>query len=138
MKKNVILILSVLALLLPVISCGGGSGDDSPAKAVTTLFDYVKSKNYDKATNLFFIEDGKELSDSEAQKIKALLMASEEEMQKKGGIEKVEIISEEVDENGTSGKVKFKLIFGNGDDDSQSYNLSKIEGTWKLKAISGF
>jgi len=140
MKKISAFVLTVFFVSIFLFSCGGGasSGGNSPSKAVEKLFDYIKSKNYDKATSMFYLEEGKELSDAEAQKIKALLMAADEEYQKKDGIKDVEILSEKVDENGVSGKVAFKVIYGNGDDDEQSYNLKKIDGDWKLQAISGF
>lgn len=138
MKKNVLAILSVLALSLAFFSCGSGTGGDSPAKAVEKLYEYIKSKDYDKATNLFYMKEGEKLSEAEAQKIKALLMAGYEEFEKKGGIKDVEIISEKVDDSGESGKVEFKIIFGNGDEKEESNRLNKIDGSWKFKAIGGF
>ena len=87
---------------------------------------------------MFYLEEGEKLSDAEAQKIKALLMAADEEYKKKGGIKNVEILSEKLNDDGTSGKVEFKVIYGNGDEDNQSYNLKKTDGDWKLQAMSGF
>ena len=138
--KNYAFVFTVSLVSIFLFSCGGGasSGGDSPSKAVEKLFDYVKSKNYDKATSMFFLEEEKKLSDAEAQKIKALLMAADEEYSKKGGIKNVVILSEKINDDGVSGKVDFKVVYGNGDEDEQSYNLKKTDGVWKLQAMSGF
>lgn len=140
MKKNLFYVIAIVLVSSLMVSCGGGGGaaGDSPSKAVEKLFDNLKSKNYDKAVNAFYLEEDTKLSDPEIQKIKALLMAANEEYEKKGGIKNIEIVEENVSEDGTSGKVKFKVIYGNGDDDSESYNVKKIDGNWKLQAASGF
>ncbi len=141
MKKNLLFAFAIVLVASLMVSCGGGGGGaagNSPSKSVENLFDNLKSENYDKAASAFYLEEDASLSDSESQKIKALLMAANEEYEKKGGIKDIEILEENVSEDGTSGKVKFKVIYGNGDEDNENYNVKKIDGDWKLQAISGF
>ncbi len=133
MKKNGMLITITFVLAVVLASCGGsGSSGNSPAKTVDNFFDYVLSKNYDKASELFIMKDGTELSDADKQKVKALLMAGEENAAEKDGFKKVEIIEEKVNEDGISGKVTFKIIFGNGDEDQQDYSVKKVDGKWMI------
>jgi shikimate kinase len=49
----------------------------------------------------------------------------------KGGVKSVEIVSEEVSEDGNSAKVVLKQTFGNDETQEQTYDLVKQEDTWK-------
>jgi hypothetical protein len=133
MKKNGILFVLVLVLTITAISCGSGSSGSSPSDAVETLFKHIKAKDYDKAMTLFYFEEGEEMSEADMQKMKALLMAENEEYEKKGGLKDIEIVEESVDSDGTSGEVDFKIIYGNGDEDKRNYDTKKVNGKWKLE-----
>jgi len=135
MKKTVVIILSALVLSLVAISCGSGSGGNTPSKAVLKFFEYIKSKDYDKATKLFYLKEGEKLSEGEVQKVKALLILGQEDYEKKGGIKEIKILSETIDESGDSGSVRFDLTFGNGNEETRNFNLKKIDNSWKIKAM---
>jgi hypothetical protein len=133
MKKNGILFTLVLLMTITAFSCGSSSSGNSPSDAVEKLFKYIKAGDYDNALSMFYFEEDEELSEADTQKLKALLMAQNEEYEEKGGLKDIEILAENVDSDGTSGDVDFKIIFGNGDEDKQSYDLQKIDGRWKLE-----
>jgi len=65
--------------------------------------------------------------------MKALLMAQNENVEKKGGLKKIEIVEETVDEDGISGEVDLKIIYGNGDEEKRNFDTKKINGKWKLE-----
>jgi len=137
MKKNGIFIVAIFIVSLILPSCGGGgSSSNSPAKTVEKFFSHVKNKNYDKAAELFALKDGTKLSDAEKQKVKAILMAGDENAAKRDGFKKIEILNETVADDGNSGTVDFKIIFGNDEEDKQSYDLKKIDGKWHLIVMS--
>ena len=133
MKKNGILFTLVLLMTITAFSCGSSSSGNSPSDAVEKLFKYIKAGDYDNALSMFYFEEDEELSEADTQKLKALLMAQNEEYEEKGGLKDIEILAENVDSDGTSGDVDFKIIFGKGDEDKQSYDLQKIDGRWKLE-----
>lgn len=133
MKKNGILFVLVLVLTITAISCGSGSSGSTPSDAVEKLFKYIKAEDYDNAISMFYFEENEEMSDADMQKIKALLMAENEEYEKKGGLKDIEIVEESVDDDGTSGDVDFKIIYGNGDEDKRNYDVRKVNGNWKLE-----
>lgn len=136
MKKKLFFILAVAFVAIFMVSCGGSS--NAPSKTVTAFYDAIKSKNYDKAIGLFYKDKDEKMTDSEVQKVKALLMASQEQMDKKGGIKDVEILNEEIAQNGETATVKVKVVYGDDSDDEENVDLKKVDGKWKMKFSSGF
>ena len=55
------------------------------------------------------------------------------EFEKKDGIKNIEIIEDNIDEDGKTSKVKFKVHFNNGDSKNEKVNLINIDRAWFIK-----
>jgi len=54
------------------------------------------------------------------------------ELEKKGGLKSFEVLSEEIAEDGNSAVVKFKQVFGNGEESEDEQKMVKVDGKWLM------
>ncbi len=131
MKKQGILILLSMVLVLGMTSCGGDkSGGNSPSKAVEKLFKYVIDKDYDNAVKLYASENGKALTEEEVAKVKALLPMVVMAYEKEGGLKSVKVTGEKISEDGNKAEVEIVQTYGNGKEEDNDIDLVKIDGNW--------
>ncbi|MEN8249754.1 MAG: DUF4878 domain-containing protein [Bacteroidota bacterium] len=139
MKTFRLLIISMIALAIGMASCGGGSGsvakNDTPGQVVEKFFKLLQDKKYDKATAMYS-NKGKMLTEEEAEKIEGMCAMAYAEYQKKDGIKEVIIIEETLVGDDQTAKVKYNLIFNNGDEDDSKQALEKIDGKWYLELVT--
>jgi hypothetical protein len=127
--------LTIFTLLLTVItsfaihSCSQTSSN-TPGESVKTLFDYVKAKDFEKTISLYVTKEGNKLSDEEEEKIEAMISWAASEYDKKDGIDKVTIDTEEISEDGNSAEVTYTLYFNNGETSDDKVNLIKVNEDW--------
>jgi hypothetical protein len=129
MKKINLLLVALCALLLAACSFGK---TDSPKGIVSEYLDCIKAGNYDKAVKCFYFE--KEKSETELSGIATKLG---EGYNKNGGLDKYEIVSEEIekDEAGkdVKGNVMVKLYYKDGTDKEETMKAVKDNnGKWKI------
>ena len=93
----------------------------------------MQNEDYEGYVDLMDLKksDGK---DVEKEQLAALLREKgTKTMEKKQGIKSYEVLSEEISEDGKSANVKMKIVYGNGDEDTQKMKLVKNDdGDWKL------
>jgi hypothetical protein len=108
---------------------------NSPSNTVKKAFSCLMK--YDLEGYLGYVYFGKNLSQKEIEGKKALLLAFgrekiETEMEKKGGLKDVKIISEKID--GEIAAVEVETYFGNGDKNKSTIKLKKnIDGKWLME-----
>jgi lipopolysaccharide biosynthesis regulator YciM len=129
MKKIKLFVLAICALCFA--ACSSSSNSDSPQKVVKEYFDLVKAGKFDKAVKCFYFEE-----EIKAEELNALAEKLKEGYGKQGGIEKYEIISEEItkDEDGNivSAKVATKVYYKDGKEDEDHLTVIKVNGEWKI------
>ena len=129
MKKFKLLLLALCALAFA--ACSSAAKSDSPQKIVKEYLDLCKAEKYDKTVKCFYFE--KETKEAELEALAAKLKAGYAE---KGGIDKYEIISEEItnDEEGNpvSARVAVKIYFKDGKEDDENMKVLKHDGEWKI------
>jgi hypothetical protein len=114
-------LLVIGALLL--IACGGG-GPGATVKQFYTL-----------------VEDGKvnEAMELMAPGIKDMMQAmggatvfgeGTKEIKEKGGIDQINILKEEV--TGEIAEVEVEVVYGDGSKDTETMQLTKVDGEWKI------
>lgn len=54
------------------------------------------------------------------------------ELEKKGGLKSFEVLSEEIAEDGNSAVVKFKQVYGNGEESEDEQKMVKVDGKWLM------
>lgn len=130
--KKVMTIVLMAVMTLGMAACGGGdkataSKHDSPSDVVKKYLDLVVAQQYEEAVMLY---DGVEGATQEEIKGVADLIAFAMEMN--GGLERYEILGEEIDETGDNATVKLKYLFkGEGEKETDG-KLVKKEGVWRL------
>jgi len=137
--KSFIALIFVFSIFFFACSSGGGSKSTtskSPAKAVEKSFDYYISKNYDKTVSTYVSGDYKKLTKEEIDKVKAMLPYATQEDDKNGGLKSIVIVNETIADDGNTAKVEYKKIYGNGDEETVTAPLVKIDGDWFMALIA--
>lgn len=137
--KNSTFYLTLLVLIISVslTSCGKG-GSNTPSKTVIALFDSMKNKDFAKSAAMYVNGKGEKLSEEEAKKIEGMIGMGAKNYEKKGGLDKVVIDEEKINEDGSSAKVNFTIHYKNGKTEKDKMNLIKVDGKWMMKVTSGF
>ena len=114
---------------------GWVSFGESPSNTVKKAYSHLKVYDLDGFFNYVYF--GKNVSQKEIEGKKALLLAFarekiEKEMEKKGGIKDLEIISEDID--GDNATVEVFIYLGNGDKNKNTIKLKKnVDGKWLME-----
>ncbi|WP_299523164.1 DUF4878 domain-containing protein [uncultured Lutibacter sp.] len=124
-------ILLIAAVAFSLNSCS--SVTSSPGDAIVEAYDFMKNKQFEKASKIYISGKGEKFSEAEAKKMEGLAAMAFEQHEKKDGIKNVEITEETIAEDGKSAKVKFTVHFNNGDTDNENADLLKIDGKWFIK-----
>ena len=130
MKKVIYFSLFVFALGF-LTACSSGS----PAQAAKKYAEYMESGDYDKFVDGIAFSDTATEEEVKQQKEMILALLQEKgqkSMEEKGGLKKVEIISETISEDGNTAKVILKQTYGNGDTEDANYDMTKKDGRWKM------
>ena len=133
MKKLTLIastVLSVFVLFLAV-SCGGGG--NSPGKTAEKAMMTAADADAEGLVKLVYIEEGEEITDEDMEQLQMMLDYGQKEIEKKEGLQKIEIITEEVAEDGNEAEVKMKMIYGDESEDEETIKLMKQDGKWKVK-----
>ena len=133
-NSRIFAVLLTLVMITGFYACTGVS-PNSPSKTVLSLYESLKNKDYEKTASFYVTKDGAKLSESEAKKIEGLvgMMAMEDE--KKGGLDKITINEEKIDDDGTTAKVYFTILYKNGDTKEEKVSLLKVENDWFIKVM---
>ncbi|MCF8234463.1 MAG: DUF4878 domain-containing protein [Bacteroidales bacterium] len=123
-------VLSVFVLFLAV-SCGGGG--NSPGKTAEKAMMTAADADAEGFVKLVYMEEGEEISDEDMEQLQMMLDYGQKEIEKKEGLKKVEIISEEVTEDGNEAEVKMKMVYGDESEDEETVKMIKQNGKWKVK-----
>ena len=128
-KLSIILSLVIASFVLLTTSCGTSSSS-SPADISKNIIKNAEKGNFDAIIDVF-ATNGKELTAEEKAKLTAMLQMGQEEMKKKDGVKTVEVIEEVINEAGDKATVKMKVVYGNGDEDTQTNKFVMEDGKWK-------
>lgn len=130
MMKLMIRLGMMAIALLAMVSCSSST----PSGALEDYMSALKDKNYEKFVDGINISKGSPEEVEEARK--GLVSIMEEKagkiLEKNGGIKSIEIISEEIAEDGNSAVVKFKQIYGDDTEKEDSQKMVKVDGKWLM------
>ncbi len=125
--KKVLLGFAVIMLAVVAISC---SKSGSPKDVVTTYLQAMKSKNYEKAADCFYLEGTKDEIKADRAQLLALIEKGGQSLEEKGGIKSFKINS--VEEEGDTAVVKGEITYGNGDVKEDEIMTKKVDGKWYI------
>ena len=134
--KKIIYLLALSFSLSTIYSCSSG-GNSTPKEVAESYIKYVKAEKFDKIVNLI---DKENYTDKELESGGKMATAFFEEAMKsikeqKGGIKDIEVVSEEIDEDGNSATVTIKFIYGDDTTSENDIDLVKKSDGWKLDGI---
>ena len=129
--KKLFFSMLVAVVALTLWSCGSANTPSAVAEEACKCMQNEDYEGYADLMDLKKSEDGKGV---EKEQLAALLREKgTKTMEKKQGIKSYEVLSEEISEDGKSANVKMKIVYGNGDEDTQKMKLVKNDdGDWKL------
>lgn len=131
--KNLNYLALVLLMLGLTVSCATKS---SPGAAAKQYMEYMADGNVDKFIDgIAFDED---VTKEEIEQGKTMMKSLIEEkavpaLEEKGGLKSVEVISEEISEDGKTATVTLKQTYGNGEFDEDETNMVLVDGRWKIE-----
>lgn len=127
--SNIIKILFASVILMSVaIACGNKA--NTPGDTAKKFSELIADGKIDKAMEL--IDGYQDATEEEKQKMTALFNEAAKELDKKEGIKSVEILEEEINEEGNKATVKVKTTYGNGDTEEETQTLVKKDGKWYM------
>ena len=129
--KKLFISMFVAVVALTLWSCGPANTPSAVAEEACKCMQNEDYEGYADLMDLKKSEDGKGV---EKEQLAALLREKgTKTMEKKQGIKSYKVESEEISEDGKSANVKMKIVYGNGDEDTQKMKLVKNDdGDWKL------
>ena len=139
MKTLRLLMIALIVSAIGLASCGGGSGsvakNDTPGQVVEKSYKLLQDENYEKAAAMF-CSNGKMLTKEEMEKVEGLCAMGYAQFQEKDGIKDVIIIEETLVGDELTARVKYNIVFKNGDEDDKKQALTKIDGKWYLEIVT--
>ena len=131
MKKVFYFSLMVMAMFM-MAACSSSS---SPGDAMKKYSNYLIKGDYEKFVDGIALGDSETADKLKEQKDGLVSMLKEKvskEYEKKDGLKSIEIISEEISEDGNTATVKIKQTYGNGETQEGTQSMVKRDGKWLM------
>ena len=119
------LLLCSVALLWGIVAAGCSSV--GPGATVQRFYRAVESGEAKAASEMV---SGSMVSMMGPKKFEMALQGETGKISQKGGIQSIEILSEEID--GDAAEVGVRVTYGNGETDEENLNLTRIDGRWMI------
>ncbi len=133
MKRILSFSMWIVAMII-MASCSSSSSA-TPGAALKGYVDDLKAGNYEKFVEGMALEEGlteDQINEQKAMWVSLLKEKSSKEFEKRGGFESIEIISEEIAEDGNSAVVTFTQKFGDGSQKENKQTMVKRDGKWLM------
>ncbi len=132
MKKVFYFSMMVMAMFL-MTACS--SSPATPGDALKKYSEFLQSGDYENFVEGLAFEENQDAAKVKEQKEALVAMLKEKvdkEYEKKGGIKDIEILSEEVAEDGNTAVVKTRYTYGNGETEEGDQQMVKKDGKWLM------
>lgn len=109
----------------------------SPGAAAKKYAEYLKDGKYEKFVDAIAVDaegDEAKIKEEKAGLAAMLKEKGAKQLEKKGGIKEIEIVSETIAEDENSAKVVLKQIYGDETTQENTFNMVKQDGEWKMNA----
>lgn len=130
MKKVIYLVLFAMTMFL-VAACS----TDSPGAAAKKYAGYIQSGEYEKFSDAIAQDEKTKPEDTAKNKEMIVALLKEKgskSIEEKGGIKKIEVLSETIASDKKTAQVVLKQTYGNGDAEDTNFDMAKQNGTWKI------
>ena len=139
MKKNLLLLISVLVFSLSLSSCGGAKEEPEEKRsdvelAADAYYGLLADGDFKAAVQSTY-DYNKEMTEEEKEEMNAMLDMTadklKEAMKEKDGITDYVFSNEVV--NGEDATIDVKITYGNGEEEVKTETLKKVEDNWFIK-----
>ena len=127
-KLSVILSLVIASFLFFTTSCGT-STSSSPGDISKKMIKNMEKGNVNAVIAFYSKETTDEYNKDE---LTNSVKHSQKIIKEKDGIKSIEIIEEDIDEEGDEAEVKMRIVYGNGEEDVALYEFVMEDGKWKI------
>lgn len=131
MKKVFYFSLMVMAMFM-MAACSSSS---SPGDAMKKYSNYLIKGDYEKFVDGIALDDSETADKLKEQKAGFVALLRDKvgkEYEKMGGLKSIEILSEEISEDGNTATVKIKQTYGNGETQEGTQSMVKRDGKWLM------
>lgn len=128
MKKVIYFGLFVMTLFV-MASCS----PSTPGAAAKQYAEYIQNSQFDKLIDGIAVDESMSSEAIKQQKEGLTALFKEKgskQLEKKQGIKNIEIISEEIAEDGNTATVKLKFTYGNEEVNEEKMDMIKRDGKW--------
>jgi len=126
-KSYLVILLAVALFPLLLNSCS----TPTPSETVEDMLQQIGKGNVEKSVD--YLATGEEgLTEEERQKLEGLYSQTKSVMDEKGGVKNVEILQEEIAEDGQSAVVSAKITYGDGSSQEMQQKMIMEDGKWKV------
>lgn len=125
MKRMMYGLLALVAII--VMACSS----NTPGGAALKYYNDVKNGNYEAYVEGIAFKEEITAEDKE-QFVTLMKEKADKEYKKKEGISKVEMLSEEMAEDGQTATVTMKITYGNGETKESDVAMVLKDGAWKM------
>lgn len=131
MKKLFFALFSALALFVFV---GCSSSPKTPGDTVLSYVDMISSGDYDKLMDQMYVDENATAEQVAEFKTGFKAMAQDKlskKLEEKGGIKEAVIEKEEISEDGMTAEVSVKIVYNDGTEETDNWDLKKSGDDWK-------
>lgn len=125
-------IFAAFAIVLAMCACAGGN---TPSAVAEKAVKCIQDKNVEGYVDLVYLpqKEGTSVEEQRQGLVSLLSAKMVKTLDEKGGLKSYDVIKEEIAEDGKTAVVDIKIVYGNGEEDTNSVKLIKDEnGDWKL------
>lgn len=129
--KNVMCLSLVVLCSIFFASCSS----KSPGDVAKKYMEYVKTGDYEKFADGIMYKEGASKESIEQGKAMIVALLKEKavkELEKKGGIKDIEVVSETVAQDGKTADVVLKTTYGNGNTEESDCKMVLQNDVWKM------
>ena len=126
MKK----LFALLFVALFAFACGGPS---TPGDVAVELYNLVAAGKYEAAAELidYDAETPEQVEEAKAMIVSLFKEKAAPQLEAKGGVSSVEVLSETLSEDGKKADVELKVVYGNGSEENEEVSLVLTDDGWK-------
>ena len=120
------------SLMFMMAACSSSS---SPGDAMKKYSNYLIKGDYEKFVDGIALDDSETADKLKEQKAGFVALLRDKvgkEYEKMGGLKSIEILSEEISEDGNTATVKIKQTYGNGETQEGTQSMVKRDGKWLM------
>lgn len=130
MRKFMTHLLFMFIVAIGMISCT----PSTPSGAMEKYLSSLKAGDYEAFVDgvSFSETDPAKLEESREMLVSLIKEKGSKDFEKKNGIQKFEILSETISEDGNSATVEYITYFGDGSDKKEKSKMVKVDGKWLM------